>query len=231
MTSTARGSFVDQMRGRVDQGTRQSAVLWGFLDVLLGVWGIAILGASGSAPVLGVAMIAGAILGMVYIVRRTKRRLSPAAHPLVMQLSAYGDPAAVAVAVNEAFAGRQFVPRQLLLAGNWLCYARGAQVMVRHLDALVWVYGRRIKHRLNYFIPYRPASHELALFDRTRRVAVLPIRSRDENSALQMLANAAPWLIFGYSDMLNNTWNADNPSFIAAVDARHAKILGDKPQG
>jgi hypothetical protein len=231
MTGATQGSFVDQMRERVDQGTRQSALLWGFLDVLLGVWGISILGTSGSGPALGVAMIAGAVVGMVFIVRWTKGRLSPAAHPLVTQLLAYGDPAVVAAAVNAAFAGRQFVPRQLLLAGNWLCYARGTQVMIRHLDALVWAYGRRIKHRLNAVIPYRPATHELALFDRTHRVAMLPIPARDENAALQMLAQAAPWLVFGYSDMLNNTWNADNASFIAAVDARHAEILGAKPQG
>ena len=113
MTGATQGSFVDQMRERVDQGTRQSALLWGFLDVLLGVWGISILGTSGSEPALGVAMIAGAVVGMVFIVRWTKGRLSPAAHPLVTQLLAYGDPAVVNGQPDDGTRGIEELPQDV----------------------------------------------------------------------------------------------------------------------
>jgi hypothetical protein len=218
-------SFVEQMRARANLGLLWSSIKWGALDLAIGFWGYSIIAspeqkAEAGAGLLGAAFLIGAVAGMVFIVRRATKRLSASEHPLNLELAAYGEPAAIARAIDAEFAGRPFAPHRVNLARQWLCYVRKTQVTVRWIDQLVWGYSERIRHRMNYFIPYRPASYQVILWDRSGRAGVLPVRKADAAPALEALHQAVPWMLVGYTEVLKESWNADRGEFLAVVDAR-----------
>jgi hypothetical protein len=226
----ASGKFTEAMRRQANAGVAWTYLKWGVADLLLAAWGFYRVIAPGddSGPaeglLLGGAMLIGAASGAFFIVRGIKKRRSPPGHPLDMQLAAYGDPTRVAEDIDADFATESFKARRIQVGRRWLCYAGKGQATIRKLDQLTWVYTERIRHRYN-MIPYRPASHQLLIWDRNGIGAAIPVRKRAAPSAIALVKQHAPWVFTGYSETLKESWNADRPEFIALIDARRREAL------
>jgi len=223
-------AFVEQMRAQTDRGSLWSDIKWGALVLALaalGTWFLVVGDPSSyvGSRLMGAGMLVGAAIGAFFIVRGAVRRRSPAGHPLNLQFAAYGEADAVAQDIEADFQGRRFVARRVQVGRRWLCYAGKGQITVQRLDRLVWVYTERVKHRINMFIPYRPSSYQLLLWDHNGRGAAVPVRKRGAPPALAALQNAVPWLFIGYSETLKESWNADRPEFISLVESRRQQAL------
>jgi hypothetical protein len=231
---SAPASFLRSMR---TTGNRGAA--WAFLKMSLLAASLAIVGflalvtrqpdAGLGTRLLGNLVLLFAALLIYTMVRKYKAWLSPATHPLNTELATFGDPSAVSAEIEKEFSDQSFTARHLYVKGTWACYAGKGLIIIRRLDQLVWAYDEQIRHRLNALIPYRPNSHQLILWDRASRGAVLPISKRDVAAALAALKAAAPWVILGYNEALKESWNQDRREFLAMVDQRRAAQAQRQP--
>ncbi len=224
-------SFIEQMRRQAGCGVLWSDIKWSLLSLAVGAFGVSLIFVPDSPPdprsgLLGAALLVAAATGMFFIVRREVRRRSPAGDPLNVQLAAFGEFSAVARDIDADFAGRPFAARRLQVGQRWLCYAGKGQVTVCRLDRLVWSYTERIRHRLNWVIPYRPASYQILLWDRNGNGTAVPVRKRDATPALAALQKAASWPFIGYSEALKESWNVDRREFLAVVESRRQQASG-----
>ncbi len=220
------GPFVADMRRQANLGTVWSAIKWGGFAALFFAGGafafLASLqdgrGFTGSeAQWMCIFWATVGAIGLFFVVRTAKRRLSSGSHPLDKEFSAFGEPAAIARAIEAAFIGRTFAPRRSQIAGGWFCYVGRHLTIVRRLDRLVWAYRLRVWHLLNRIIPYR-VSNDLMLWSRDGSGTAIPGSKARLGRALEDLRAAAPWLPIGYSAAIKETWNSDRAEFIAAVD-------------
>ena len=219
MTATA--SFVAQMRRRAGPAKVRS-VIWQSLFVLgLAVYGLtfhSFCGDCSEHPVLGylwpAIVLTGAAFWVRYIIRYAKSD-----NPVDKALSAAGNHGIVAAEVDAQFADASLRGKRVFIGGNWLCYVHKNEAMIRRIDTLIWAYRESIRHKLQGIIPMG-TTYQIVAWDRTGRAAVLTLKKEEADAALEMLQAAAPWMLFGYSEMLKESWNNDRDDLIAHVDGR-----------
>jgi hypothetical protein len=229
--SAAEG-FVDGMRRVARRGFRRSAIIQGFLALVVIGYGSAfgaICEDCNARPwmgwLFGVCIAAAGLAWGVFILRGVLKRRTPEGNPLNLQFAPYGDPIAVAEQIDREFAGETFRPRHVHVARSWVCFSFKAHVMVRRVDALVWAYIETVKHRWNG-IPVGTTT-QLMVWSRDRRSAAMPLKKQAAEQALLELRAAAPWMPCGYSEAMNQTWNDDSAEFIALVDESRVKSVAD----
>jgi hypothetical protein len=107
-----------------------------------------------------------------------------------------------------------------------VCYVGRGQVAIRRLDALVWAYIIRVTHKFNG-IPYRISNH-LMLWGRDGTAVAISGNKSGLEKTITELRSSAPWLAFGYSEALKESWNADQREFIAYVEAQRMSAEGER---
>lgn len=138
-SQTSSGPFVADMRRRANLDTIWSTIKWGVLAALFIAIGYALTFLSApeftgdAIQWIGICLMTVTAILMILMLRADKRRLSPGSHPLDQELSVFGDPSAVARAIEGAFNGRTFAPRRCQIAGGWLCYVGKNLTIVRRL--------------------------------------------------------------------------------------------------
>jgi hypothetical protein len=221
---TAPGGFVAQLRAEADRGAQWWTIKWSAVALLGVVWGVYLLTASSSSAkgnntLWGLGILLAGLAGLLYVLRSDRHMRAPAGHPLDRELAAFGDAIATARDIDEDFAGKPFVPRRVNVGRRWVCYAGRGQVTIRRLDALVWAYTIRLTHKLNAIIPYRVSNH-LMLWGRDGTGVAITTSKASLEKSLEELRSSAGWMLFGFSETLNQSWSADRSDFIAEVDAR-----------
>jgi hypothetical protein len=174
-------------------------------------------------PILGILVAAGLVaLGVfwiVWIVRQSKK-----GDQLGQQLRPYGDPQEFVGQIEADFPGQSFTKNRVYLSKRWLCFSRRTFLIVRPIDSLIWAYLETVQHRWNYILKLGK-THQLVLWDRTGRGAALELKKEQVEEALVSLQRLAPWMLFGYTDTLKETWNNDRDDLIALVDQRRNEIV------
>jgi len=229
--------FVDGMRRRARRAYRRSSIIQIVLATGLVAYGFyfpSFCGDCDEHPLLGWLLAGGMVIGgiawIVGVIRGVLKRRTPSGDPLNLQLHACGDPAAVASELEQEFAGQTFRPKRVYVGGHWLCFEHKTQVTVRRIDALVWAYVERVRHKLNGVTPMG-TTNQLIVWSRDGRGAAIPLKRKAADEALKTLQAAAPWIFAGYSEALKESWNNDRDDFIALVDEARRQNGRAAPQG
>jgi hypothetical protein len=211
-------SFVKGMRRKAGRAKIRSAIYWSLFGLVVLAVGCSIpfIGPESMAAAIVSAVVLGAV-GLFLIVSNVKSARE--GNPLDLQLRAAGDPEEVANQIELDFSSEPFRAGRLYLSPRWLCYVRRDVAIVRRIDSLVWAYLETVRHKIQGIIPYR-TTHQLILWDRTGRGAAIILKKRDAEPALASLQAAAPWMFFGYTEVLKESWNNDRDDLVALVDQR-----------
>ncbi len=102
------------------------------------------------------------------------------------------------------------------LTANWVLIPSMFSTAVIRLSDLAWVYRKDTKHSVN-FIP-TGTSYESVLWQRCGSMHSVTGSQEMVASMLEALAARAPWVVIGYSKVLENAWDKDRRGFLAAVD-------------
>lgn len=200
----------------------RSTIYQSFFALCLGAFGVSFpffCGDCGDHPIGGIVVallcVAGAAFWIRYLVRHAKK-----GNPVDLQIAAFGNPQVVWQEIEADFVGQDFRTKRLYVGARWICYSRKTDIIVRRIDALIWAYIEKVKHKWN-FIPVG-TTQQLILWERTGRGAALILNKKRAKEALPSLKTVAPWLLIGYTDVLKESWNNDREDLIAYVDRRRA---------
>lgn len=172
-------------------------------------------------PILGYLVAAGIVAVGVFCIRYIVRDWK-SGDPLDLQLRAYGNPVEVAGQIEADFVGQSFRKNHLYLGKRWLCYSRLTFLIVRRIDSLIWAYLETVQHKWHIFKVGK--THQLVLWDRAGRGAVVALKKERLEEAIVSLQGLAPWILFGYTDVLKESWNHDRDDLIAHVDQRRNEV-------
>jgi hypothetical protein len=168
------------------------------------------------------ALLAEALFG--FFAFRSWRRLSGQVdHPAVTRAKAWGD-----IAVTSAEVERELETAVKAKGGGWTLTQNYAVKNARlsfdlfRLDNLVWVYKKRVKRRVYFFIPAGTTyAAELNFSDGQAEVAG---KQKKVDELLALASERAPWAVKGYTDDLANFYKSSRNSFVAEVMKRKSEM-------
>jgi len=149
-----------------------------------------------------------------------KRRNNPLTHPILKSLSRYGPLADTACQIDADAAGAPQRVGNALLGPSWILLPSAFSLSVCHIPDVVWAYEKVTKRSVN-FIP-TGKSYAAIVFDRYGQSLEIQAGREKSEQVLGMLAERAPWAVFGFSDELKKLAGANWAGFVAAVDARRS---------
>lgn len=225
-------SFTSQMRRRA----LRAEIVGYFWMIVIAIglvpWGLYFLlgrcddctGWNVGGIIIGLCMEGGSAGLVWYMVREIRKRMAPGSDPVTMQLKAYGDLASLALQIDTDFAGQALRKNRFYLSRRWLVSGSG-EVHIVHVDALVWAYPETIRHKLNGIIPIG-TTHQLAVWERSGRGVGVKLKKREVEGALKAVAEAAPWILLGYTETIKESWNNDREDLLASVERRKKELDG-----
>jgi hypothetical protein len=207
------------MRKTSGRAKLRSVLFWSAFGLAVAAVGCSIPFLAGFQPASFVGAALLLIVGLFFVWANGKELRD--GNPLDLQLRAAGDHEEVASQLEVDFSSQSFRTGHLFLSRRWLCFVRGATVLVRRVDSLIWAYLETVRHKIQGLIPYR-TTYQLVVWDRTGRAAVVILKKNEADSTLASLRQVAPWMLFGYSEVLKESWNNDREDLIAQIDQRRA---------
>lgn len=176
----------------------------------------------------GATVLGGGLLLIAFLVLRSNYSSDPANHPIMRRLAKLGPAPELAASIDQEMHTGQalnFGP-SALLTPSWLLSPSTFSLKAVRLQDLVWFYKKVTQHRVN-FIP-TGKTYAVMLWDRNKTTYLIEMGRKEEtgNALLQELVRRAPWALAGYSPDLNNLWQKDFRSVVAAVDERRARPRG-----
>jgi len=217
-------SFVERMRRKTGRAKVRSLCYQTLFALGLAVYGFyfpSFCSDCAEHPILKYLVAAGAIAGAAFWIRHIVRS-ARSANPVDLQLGSLGDPAEIATQLDHDFAGQRFRGKRLYISPRWLSYARGKEVIVRPVETLVWAHLEKVRTRFQGLIPIW-TTHQLVVWDRAGAGAVFILGKKRSEEAIASLQTIAPWMFFGYTNALKESWNNDRDDFIAYVDQRRSQ--------
>jgi len=160
------------------------------------------------------------------IVTVMRRSADPATHPVVKRAVVYGNLADVAQQLDMDLQGPTVKIGGATVTQSWVFYPTSFTLSLCRIPDLIWAYKKVTKHSVN-LIP-TGKTYEVIMYDRFGKPLQLRARQSKIDAILALLAERAPWAVFGYSDDLKNSFSLNWPGFIAAVDQRRARSAGTK---
>lgn len=137
-------------------------------------------------------------------------------HPIIKNLKLYGEPDAVAAAIEQQIQAEGL--RQigsLFLTKEWFFHKRFFGLKTYPAIQVLWVYKRVTRQRVNY-IPVGN-TYSLAIHLRDKKIITVGMGKGNVDKALAAIAELAPEIVNGYSEELAGLWQRDYAGFIDAV--------------
>ncbi len=150
-----------------------------------------------------------------------QRQRDPLTHPIVKTVSRYGPFVETARRIDDELKGDASRLSRAAITPSWIVLPSMFALAVCHIPDVVWAYKKVTSHSVN-FIP-TGKTYTAIVFDRHAVSLELPAKQEKVDSILAMLAAKAPWALFGYSDELKKSIEADWNALLAAVDAKHSE--------
>jgi|HubBroStandDraft_6_1064221.scaffolds.fasta_scaffold53289_3 hypothetical protein len=151
-----------------------------------------------------------------------RRRMAPATHPIVKSASMYGSLVATAQQFDVELKGSTFKLGKATITTSWVFLPSTFRLAMCHIPDLVWAYKRATTRRRNS--QYIGTTYDAILYDRHGLALQMQADQKKVDAMLSLLAQRAPWAIFGYSDDLDQTRGKNWAGLVAAVDARRSGV-------
>lgn len=157
----------------------------------------------------------------IWIIRKVTRRTSgPASHPIIATVSRYGSVADMAQRFDAELRGNTVKFGKASVTTSWVFLPSTFGLAMCHVPELVWAYKKVTRHYHN-FIP-TGKTYAAIMYDRHGLPLQMQARQKKVDAVLSLLAERAPWAIFGYSDAVSRALQTNWAGLVAAVDARRS---------
>jgi hypothetical protein len=166
------------------------------------------------------------LLAAWLIAKVMRRRADAFSHPVVQRASTYGTLPDVAHQFEIELQGNTLKIGRATVTQSWVFLPRRFGLSICRIPDLIWAYKKVTKHYTN-FIP-TGKTYEIIMYDRFGKPLQMQARQKKIDAMLTLLAERAPWAVFGYNDDLKNTLRTNWGGFIAAVDQRKAGAAAAK---
>jgi hypothetical protein len=162
------------------------------------------------------------VAGMsAWAVRAWRRLKAPASHPVLAQVAAWGDPAALSAEI-EADATRPWRSASSFKIGDrYVVNASFYGLSVLRLSDLLWAYKKVVKKSVN-FVPVGKDYH--AVLCCAGGTAEILAKEDAVDEILHHAAARAPWAVFGHSPEIADAFRKDAAGFLAAVAERRRQF-------
>lgn len=177
--------------------------------------------------IVGVALLVA--VGLFLVVRPSLRVLTtPDEHPLMDRIKSWGDP----IQVSEAVEREWRMPPDLKfrywkITGNYLVHSGPFVFDVFRFEDVLWAYQTVTHHSIPvlHVIPLIPIGSTL----RTRLVcskgtAVIRGRGKAAEALMPLVAERAPWAIFGYSPATRARFRKDPLAFREQIELNKREL-------
>ena len=176
---------------------------------------------------IGLSICLAILLFAGWLARKVvQRRAAPAKHPVVQAVSRYGSLVQTAQQFELELRGNLTKIGKATVTQSWVLLPSAFGLKLCHIPNLIWAYKKVTKHSYN-FIP-TGKTYDVIMYDRGGIPLEVHARQKKIDAMLNLLAERAPWAVYGYNDQLRQTLEADWGGFIAAVDARRSSALAGK---
>ena len=170
---------------------------------------------------VALALCIPAFLLAAWLIAKVMRRTADvASHPVVQRASMYGTLPDVAQQFEIEIQGNIVKIGRATITQSWVFLPSRFGLSICRIPDLIWAYKKVTKHYTN-FIP-TGKSYEIIMYDRFGKPLQMQARQKKIDAMLTLLAERAPWAVFGYSDDLSTTLRTNWGGFIAAVVQRKA---------
>ena len=166
------------------------------------------------------------LLAAWLIAKVMRRRADVSSHPVVQRASTYGTLADVAHQFDMDLQGNTVKIGGATVTQSWVFLPRRFGLSICRIPDLIWAYKKVTKHYTN-FIP-TGKTYQIILYDRSGKPLQMQARQKKIDAMLALLAERAPWAVFGYSDDLSKTLRTNWGGLVAAVDQRKAGTAASK---
>jgi hypothetical protein len=150
------------------------------------------------------------------------RRNQPETHPVVRRASQYGSLPDVSQRLDTELHGNVITFAKAQVTQSWVLLPTAFGLAMCEIPNLIWAYKKVTKHYHN-FIP-TGKTYEVIVYDRCGMPLQMQAGQKKVDAMLNLLAERAPWAIFGYSDELKQALRSDWGGLVAAVDARRSPV-------
>lgn len=152
------------------------------------------------------------------IAKVMRRRADVSTHPVVQRAYIYGNLADVAQQFDIELQGNTTKIGRATITQSWVFLPSRFGLSICRIPDLIWAYKKVTKHYTN-FIP-TGKSYEVIMYDRFGKPLQMRARQKKIDAMLALLAERAPWAVFGYNNDLNTALRTNWRGFIASVDQR-----------
>jgi hypothetical protein len=160
------------------------------------------------------------LLAAWLIMKVMRRRADAASHPIVKSASRYGTLADVAHQFDMELQSSAVKIGGATVTQSWVFLPKRFGLSICRIPDLIWAYKKVTKHYHN-FIP-TGKTYEVIMYDRFGQPLQMQARQKKIDAMLALLAERAPWAVFGYTDELSRTLRTNWGGLVAAVDQRKA---------
>jgi len=143
-------------------------------------------------------------------------------HPIADNLKRLGQLESVITQIELELASPHDQVRGLHFTSNFVVLTSRINLDAARLADVAWAFKQITQHR-TYGIP-TGKTYAAVIKDRTGHQIILTGPEKDINAALENLQRRAPWIVMGYSQDLESSWNNQRDSFLAAVEQRKQGI-------
>lgn len=168
---------------------------------------------------IGISFLLG-LIAIINLIRAAVHVGAPQSHPVIKNLSQFGDPKRIAQEIDAEVTGRDASKKRkhLILTENWVILRKGNSFRATRFEDIIWLYKKIVQHR-TYGVPTGKTFSAL-VYD--RHGTILNVRGQEDyiNKILVSIANKAPWAIRGYSDKLFKLYRKDRHAFAREVHQR-----------
>lgn len=154
------------------------------------------------------------------IAKVMRRRADVSTHPVVERACIYGNLADVAQQFDIELQGNTTKIGRAIITQSWVFLPSRFGLSICRIPDLIWAYKKVTKHYTN-FIP-TGKTYDVIMYDRFGKPLQMQARQKKIDALLALLAERAPWAVFGYSNDLSTALRTNWGGFIAAVDQRKA---------
>lgn len=138
-------------------------------------------------------------------------------HPLMRELSRYGNIEEVEKSISAECESPIFAKNAMILTPSWAIQKNIYGATLIHANDILWAYKKVTKHSVN-FIPTGKTYATMILADKdTIEVA---LSDEETLTLLTEIANRFPWVVLGYSKEIQQLWDKDRHTFVAAIQKR-----------
>lgn len=156
-----------------------------------------------------------------------KRSAGAELHPIARSLERFGRPLMEIVPRLESdiqMGGGIQKIGPLRMAGPWIFQPSTFKLKLVHVDELVWVYVKTIKHRIYFIIP-AGANHSVVICHRADRWPwEIAVSKKKSEQIIETLAARAPWALYGFDEDIKRAWDSAAEALYDAVYQRKAGL-------